>query len=79
MYAITNLYQEFLDGSNILVAGSGFSQNRDNLWGGIGAGGTYSWANDKYALYGEGSINTSFQNFADSYTVKGNVGLLIRW
>ncbi len=79
MYAITNLYQEFLDGSNILVAGSGFSQNRDNLWGGIGAGGTYSWANDKYALYGEGSINTSLQNFADSYTVKGNVGLLIRW
>lgn len=79
MYAITNLYQGFLDGSNILVAGSGFSQNRDNLWGGIGAGGTYSWANDKYALYGEGSINTSLQNFADSYTIKGNVGLLIRW
>ncbi len=45
----------------------------------MGTGGTYSWADDKYTIYGEGSISTSLQNFADSYTVKGSVGLRIKW
>ena len=41
--------------------------------------GTYSWGDDKYALYGEGSLNTSFCNFADSYTVKDTVGFKVHW
>ncbi|WP_374831481.1 hypothetical protein [Paenochrobactrum pullorum] len=31
-------------------------------------GGAYHWANGKYALYCEGGIGASLNNFADSYT-----------
>lgn len=31
--------------------------------------------NEKYALYGEATINTSLNNFGDSYTLTGRIGL----
>ncbi|WP_162792722.1 hypothetical protein [Ochrobactrum sp. 3-3] len=49
------------------------------LVGGIGAGGTYAWADNKYAIYGEGSVNTSLNHFADSYAIKGNLGFKVKW
>lgn len=78
-YVIANLYQEFLGSNTVDVAGVAFDNANDRTWGGLGAGGTYEWANGKYALYGEGSINTSLNNFADSYSVSGTVGLTVRW
>ncbi|MCO7728542.1 hypothetical protein NJB93_18305 [Brucella intermedia] len=38
-----------------------------------------AWADDKYSIYGEGLINTSLNNFADSYSLKGNVGFRVKW
>jgi outer membrane autotransporter protein len=60
-------------------AGTHMATDSDGTWGGIGAGGTYSWADYKYAIYGEGSINTSLNHFADSYNIKGNIGFRVRW
>ena len=54
-------------------------QQRDELWGGLGVGGTYSWNSDKYALYSEVTVNTSLENFGDSYSVNGTGGFRIRW
>lgn len=79
LYGIANLYQEFMSGNKVTVAGVDFDNGNDKSWGGLGLGGTYAWADDKYALYGEGSINTSLNNFADSYSVKGTVGLRVKW
>lgn len=79
LYGIANLYQEFMSGNKVTVAGVDFDNGNDKTWGGLGLGGTYAWADDKYALYGEGSINTSLNNFADSYSVKGTVGLRVKW
>ncbi|MDH7793783.1 hypothetical protein QBD00_004714, partial [Ochrobactrum sp. AN78] len=31
------------------------------------------------ALYGEGSVNTSLNHFADSYSLKGNLGFKVNW
>ncbi len=74
VYGIANLYGEFLDGSRVNVAGVGFDSRNDRIWGGIGAGGSYNWGNDRYSLYAEGTIDTSLENFADSYALKASVG-----
>ncbi|MBS0535424.1 MAG: autotransporter outer membrane beta-barrel domain-containing protein [Proteobacteria bacterium] len=79
LYAITNLYYEFLDGTAVDVAGTQFTSANDRLWGGIGAGGAYHWANDKYSLYGEVSFNTSLADVGDDYAYKGTLGFRTTW
>ncbi|WP_374817918.1 autotransporter outer membrane beta-barrel domain-containing protein, partial [Brucella grignonensis] len=79
VYGIANLYQEFLGDARMNYAGTYMSTDGDGTWGGIGAGGTYAWADNKYAIYGEGSINTSLNHFTDSYALKGNLGFKVKW
>jgi len=76
-YGIVNLYNEFLDGTRVDVAGTAFASANERLWGGIGVGTSYSWADGKYTVYGEGSANTSLNRFGDSYAIAGNVGVRI--
>ncbi|MBB2973030.1 autotransporter outer membrane beta-barrel domain-containing protein [Mesorhizobium sp. RMAD-H1] len=79
VYAIANLYHEFREGGRIEVSGVSFTSENERTWGGIGGGGTYSWADGKYALYGEVAVETSLEHFADSYKVNGNLGLKVTW
>ncbi|WP_170990238.1 autotransporter outer membrane beta-barrel domain-containing protein [Aquamicrobium sp. LC103] len=79
VYGIANVYYEFLDGTKVDVAGDNFHFEKDRLWGGLGAGGTYSWNDDTYSLYAEGLINTSLANVGDSYSLQGKVGFQVKW
>ncbi|WP_269933322.1 autotransporter family protein [Aminobacter sp. HY435] len=79
VYGIANLYYEFLDGTRIDVDGVSFASRNDRLWGGVGLGGSYNWDDDKYSLFGEGLFNTSLNNFGDSYVLKAQLGLRIKW
>lgn len=79
IYGIANLYNEFLKGTKVDVSGVGFTNKRESLWAGIGLGGSYNWNDDKYSVYGEGSVNTSLKNFGDSYAFKGTVGFRVKW
>ena len=79
VYGIANLYQEMLGGTVVNVAGTDFDTDNDKTWAGIGAGGSYAWADNKYAVYGEGSVNTGLNHFADSYALKGTVGFKVKW
>ncbi|MGU3401528.1 autotransporter outer membrane beta-barrel domain-containing protein [Brucellaceae bacterium D45D] len=79
VYGIANLYYEFLEGTKVDVAGVSFASEQDRLWGGLGIGGSYNWNDDKYSIYGEGLINTSLNNFGDSYSVKGQAGFKVKW
>jgi len=79
VYGIANLYQEFLGGTSINYGGTRMKDDQDRTWAGVGFGGTYAWADDKYSIYGEGTLNTSLTHFADSYAVKGNVGFRVNW
>ncbi|MFD1793217.1 autotransporter outer membrane beta-barrel domain-containing protein, partial [Ochrobactrum teleogrylli] len=79
IYGIANIYQEFLGGTSVNVAGVNFDTDAQKTWAGIGAGGTYAWANSKYAIYGQGSIDTSLTHFADNYALKGTVGFKMNW
>ncbi|MEI4480225.1 MULTISPECIES: autotransporter outer membrane beta-barrel domain-containing protein [unclassified Phyllobacterium] len=79
VYGLANLYHEILDGSDVDVAGVNFANETDRTWGGTGAGGSYSWADDKYSIFGEVSLNTSLSNFADSYSVNGTTGFRVKF
>lgn len=79
VYGIANLYYEFLDGTQVDVSTTKFVSGNERFWGGIGAGGSYNWADDKYSIYGEVSVNTSLANFGDSYSLNGTTGFRIKW
>lgn len=79
VYGIANLYSEFLNGTKVRVDDENFINKRERVWAGIGLGGSYNWNDDKYSVYGEGSVYTSLKHFGDSYSYKGTVGLRVKW
>ncbi|WP_420878666.1 autotransporter outer membrane beta-barrel domain-containing protein [Tardiphaga robiniae] len=79
IYGIGNLRYEFLEGTRVDVAGTGFASAQDRLWGSIGGGGTYSWANGRYAVFGEVSYSASLEDAAANRSYKGTGGFRIVW
>ncbi|WP_161500011.1 autotransporter outer membrane beta-barrel domain-containing protein [Bradyrhizobium sp. AC87j1] len=79
LYAIGNLHYEFLEGTRIDVAGTGFASGHDRLWGSIGGGGTYSWANGRYAVFGELTYRASLDAPADNHSYRGTGGFRLVW
>lgn len=78
-YGIVNIYNEFLDGTTVALNGQKFYSRNEKLWGGLGIGGSYSWKDDQYLVYGEIAANTSIEDFGDSYELRGSVGLKVKW
>lgn len=79
VYGIGNLYYDFEDGTSVDVAGTPVAGENEALWGGLGLGGTYAWADDKYALYGEALAKSQLEDFGDSYAVSGTAGFRVKW
>ncbi|WP_273727408.1 autotransporter outer membrane beta-barrel domain-containing protein [Brucella gallinifaecis] len=79
LYATANLNQEFKTASHITVADMGFTSKYDPTWGSLSVGATYTWDDDKYALYGEGLVSSSLNSFAKSHGLKGSIGFKVRW
>lgn len=78
IYGIANIYNEFLNGTSILIDHQSFKNRQDQLWAGIGFGWSYNWANDKFSLYGKGVVNTSLAD-SDSYGYGGTLGFRANW
>lgn len=79
IYGIANLYYQFIDGAEVSVAGVQFNNEIEPLWGGLGLGGTYAWADDAYAVYGEATVRTALEDFGDSYFAGGTLGVRAHW
>lgn len=79
LYGLANLENEFLDGTRMNIEAVSFASRKDRLWGEVGLGGSYSWDDEKYSVYGEGAVRTSLNQFGDSYGFKGNVGFRMKW
>ncbi len=79
VYGIANLYYDFEDGSSVDLAGSSLSSRNEQLWGGLGIGGTINWADDKFSVFGEAVARTSLEDFGDSHTLTGSLGLRVKW
>jgi outer membrane autotransporter protein len=78
-YGIANLYYDFLDGSKVDVSGLTVVSKSQPLWGSLSLGGSLSWADDRYAVYGEAFARTSLKDFGDSNAVGAKVGLSVKW
>ena len=76
LYGVANAYYEFIDGTNVNVAGTNFTSATERTSAGFGLGGTYNWDNDKYSVYGEALIKTAFD---DDYSIGGTAGFRMRW
>ena len=80
VYGLFNVYHEFHDGTNVLIAGDNFASKNDPTWLGLAVGGTYNYGrNSQYSLYGELGISTSAKNFGDSHVLRGEVGFRYRF
>lgn len=79
LYGIANLYYEFLNGTGANVSGTSVRTKGDRLWGGLGAGGTYSWADEKFSVYGEVLANASLESFGDSNSYSATGGFRVKW
>lgn len=79
VYGIANLYRDFKKETSLLIANTRFAVQHERTWGGLGLGGTYSWAGDRYSVYGEATANTSLNNFGKNYELLGNVGFRVKW
>ncbi|RUW75144.1 autotransporter outer membrane beta-barrel domain-containing protein [Mesorhizobium sp. M4B.F.Ca.ET.049.02.1.2] len=79
VYGIANLYYDFLDGSDVDVSGTRLVSQTRPLWGGLGLGGSLSWADDRYSVHGELLARTSLEDFGDSDAFGGTVGFKMRW
>ena len=79
VYAIANLYNEFLKGSKVSVENTSFRSRDERLWAGVGLGGTYEWNNGKYALYGNVNFAGSTRKMSDNHSFGGIIGFRATW
>lgn len=79
IYGIANLYGEFLDGVAVDVSGTGFETRNDPVWAGLTLGGSYTWNDERYSLYGEVAAKSSLKDFGDSYALSGTAGFRVKW
>ncbi|WP_416066561.1 autotransporter outer membrane beta-barrel domain-containing protein [Rhizobium sp. ZK1] len=79
VYGIANLYGEFLDGVAVDVSSTGFETRNDPVWAGLTLGGSYTWNEERYSLYGEVAAKSSLKDFGDSYAISGTAGLRVKW
>ncbi|PHM60122.1 autotransporter outer membrane beta-barrel domain-containing protein [Xenorhabdus ishibashii] len=80
LYGLFNIRQEILGHNDAVdVANVAFHGGNDHTWGETGFGGSYSWGNGRYSVSGQTSVNTSLNNFADSYELSAKIGLKMTW
>ena len=79
VYGIANLYYDFLDGNDVDVSGTAFHEHDQPLWGGLGLGGSLSWADDRYTAFGEAFAKSSLRNFGDSRAIGAKLSFSVKW
>ena len=77
LYAAANLYYEFLGESEIDVSGLSFTNREDRLTAELGVGASLRWGEGRYAAFGQVDAATSFENFGDTYDLKGTAGIRV--
>ncbi|TPI99681.1 autotransporter outer membrane beta-barrel domain-containing protein [Mesorhizobium sp. B2-8-1] len=79
LYGIANLYYDFLDGNDVDVSGTALHEHDQPLWGGLGVGGSLSWNEDRYTVFGEAFARSSLKEFGDSRSIGAKLGFSVKW
>lgn len=77
VYGIGNLHVGLRPDSRTRLADVELQTRPDRLWGSVGIGGTYDWADGRGAIYGEALLSTGLEDFGRDYDVTGTIGM--RW
>ena len=75
---VSPILYDFLGDTEVSVGGTR-SRRADDVWGSLGVGGTFSWGDGAYAIYGEGLVRTSLGDLGDSYANTATVGFRMAW
>ncbi|MDX8355668.1 autotransporter outer membrane beta-barrel domain-containing protein, partial [Cognatiyoonia sp. IB215182] len=76
LYGIVNLYHEFGAGSEVEVAGTSLTTEREPWTLGAGLGGSYVLS-ERVDLFGEASYATGLSNAGDTSALSANAGLKV--
>ncbi|WP_340618047.1 autotransporter outer membrane beta-barrel domain-containing protein [Xenorhabdus entomophaga] len=80
IYGLFNIRQEILGRNDAVdVENVAFHGGNDRTWAETGVGGSYNWNDGNSFIYGQTSVNTSLNNFADSYELSAKIGLKVTW
>ncbi|WP_053014335.1 MULTISPECIES: autotransporter outer membrane beta-barrel domain-containing protein [Xenorhabdus] len=80
IYGLFNIRQEILGRNDAIdVENIAFHGGNDRTWAETGVGGSYNWNDGNSFIYGQTSVNTSLNNFADSYELNAKIGLRVTW
>lgn len=79
LYGVANLHYDFLDGSSVDVSGTAFASQNRGLWGGVGVGGSLSWADEQYSIFGEALVRGSVEDFGGNNALGAKVGFSGKW
>jgi len=79
VYVVANLYNEFMNGTNVNVGGVAFRSRDERLWAELGVGGTYQWNKGRYGVYGNLSLAGATNNMSDNHSVGGMIGFRVQW
>jgi fibronectin-binding autotransporter adhesin len=77
VYGLVNVSYEILNGTRTGVSGALLSHRDNRVWGELGVGGNYGWGN--LSIFGEASVNSAFKDLGDSYSVKGQMGMRVKF
>lgn len=79
LYGITNLYYDFANGTSADVEDLHVKSEEQALWGGLGAGASLNWDDDRSMLFGELLGRASLQDFGNSHSLGAKVGIRVMW
>ena len=79
VYGITNLYYDFLDGTEVDVSGTSFVSENQALWGGARSRRLGQLGGRPIRALWRGLARTSLEDFGDSYALGGSVGFKAKW
>lgn len=79
IYGIANINYDFQSKNRVEVYDTPIQARIPRLGADVGVGGTYSWNNARYALYGEATVGTLTDDFGHSNDVRGQVGFRMNW
>lgn len=77
VYAIVDLNYDLLDGTRVNVAGATIGSRDARAWASAGIGGSQSFGG--VAIFGEVSAISAIGGLSDSYGMKGNAGIRLRF
>jgi len=79
LYGVASLYRAFLGRNKWSVSGERFTTTEENVWAEIGAGGTYNWNDGRYGMFAKIAAQSDLDDFAQSYTISGNLAFKVKW